>query len=481
MITIGLLLLPAAPAFGAGPRVLVVDDDGVQCPGAVYTSIQPALHAARDGDTVRVCGGDYSNTGPLIVDRRIRLAAQIPAAPAVDCLAEDVTYPPTLSVIRSEMKVTASDVTIDGVVVIAGDEPDAGIFLIDTESGYRISRNVVDNTGFGIEVENSGAQPAIVENNCVRNARFVGIASQDGELRNAVVRDNITVGGLFGFAALTPEVRSRVSITGNTSRRDVVAIGLSSSVNTDITNNNSDSTGARNVNPSPGGMIIGSANVGLVIMNNTITGERGGPIYFQRGFFGDNGSASNVGLLVSGNRVQKVNGLGIRIPPTTVPAQGNVSRSLFLSNTVQNNVQVGFTVGDGSDNNVLIANTVSGNAGGIALNGAVKTVVLANTMTDNTPLDARDAEPSQNLWLANRCVVADPATLCDNDPTGARSPLGQSRGLTPQRALQTRPDVDESRWPCLRVGVPDMDPTRGFRWATTTVVAPDAPDGTTCT
>ncbi len=51
------LLLGAGPAAGSAP--LAVDDDGVECPAAQYSSIQAAVDAARAGDTIAVCPGDY--------------------------------------------------------------------------------------------------------------------------------------------------------------------------------------------------------------------------------------------------------------------------------------------------------------------------------------------------------------------------------------------------------------------------------------
>ena len=38
-----------------------VDDDGVQCPGAIAT-IQEAVAKARNGDTILVCPGTYLKT-----------------------------------------------------------------------------------------------------------------------------------------------------------------------------------------------------------------------------------------------------------------------------------------------------------------------------------------------------------------------------------------------------------------------------------
>jgi hypothetical protein len=48
-----------ALSSAAQASTLAVDDDGVECPTAPYRSIQSAVDAARPGDTVAVCPGDY--------------------------------------------------------------------------------------------------------------------------------------------------------------------------------------------------------------------------------------------------------------------------------------------------------------------------------------------------------------------------------------------------------------------------------------
>src|SRR4051795_556319 len=58
-IVVALLAFAPSAAFGS---TLVVDDDGVQCPTATFTSINAASAAALSGDTVRVCAGAYHET-----------------------------------------------------------------------------------------------------------------------------------------------------------------------------------------------------------------------------------------------------------------------------------------------------------------------------------------------------------------------------------------------------------------------------------
>ncbi len=47
-------------AQGAYAATLTVDDDKADCPAAAYTTVQAAVDAAGDGDTVVICKGDYA-------------------------------------------------------------------------------------------------------------------------------------------------------------------------------------------------------------------------------------------------------------------------------------------------------------------------------------------------------------------------------------------------------------------------------------
>ncbi|HEY0069728.1 MAG TPA: right-handed parallel beta-helix repeat-containing protein [Chloroflexia bacterium] len=57
-LSVGLLSL-GGTAAAAKSRVLVVDDNKVECRNADYTSIQAAVTAASPGDTIKVCPGTY--------------------------------------------------------------------------------------------------------------------------------------------------------------------------------------------------------------------------------------------------------------------------------------------------------------------------------------------------------------------------------------------------------------------------------------
>jgi len=54
----------------AKSNILKVDDDGVQCPEAAYTTIQDAVDAANAGEKIQVCPGEYDGA---LVDEEVHI------------------------------------------------------------------------------------------------------------------------------------------------------------------------------------------------------------------------------------------------------------------------------------------------------------------------------------------------------------------------------------------------------------------------
>src|SRR5437763_12464273 len=61
LLVTGLIVLIALTQPALAQRVVLVDDDGAQCPGAVAT-IQEAVERASIGTTILVCPGAYFGT-----------------------------------------------------------------------------------------------------------------------------------------------------------------------------------------------------------------------------------------------------------------------------------------------------------------------------------------------------------------------------------------------------------------------------------
>ena len=139
--------------------VLLVDDDGTQCPNASYDAIQPALDDSAPGDTVLVCQGTYTDS--LSVD-----------TPGVTLTAanENVVLDGD-DRLRRGVHVQASGVTVDGLTV--RDYESSGIVVGSSEllADVRVTDNDVTTDSFYLPaVYVDGARGAQVSGNRVTDS-----------------------------------------------------------------------------------------------------------------------------------------------------------------------------------------------------------------------------------------------------------------------------------------------------------------------
>ncbi len=123
------LMVPARPGFAAESQVLVVSADGP------YTSIQEAVAAAKNGDTVQVRAGQYA--GPLEINKALKL--------------EGIGWP-----------------------VIDGNSQGTVVKLV--APGTKIEGFVIRNSGASLNEENSGlageAENLVIKNNRLEETLF---------------------------------------------------------------------------------------------------------------------------------------------------------------------------------------------------------------------------------------------------------------------------------------------------------------------
>jgi len=415
VMAVAVIAIGTAPTAGARIRTLTVDDDGAQCRNAGFNTIQSAITAAEPGDTVRVCGGSYAEA--VSIDKQVVLVAKSPAAPAVDCLARLTAYPAALAVVRGGLAVTATGSEIDGLVVTGAT---VGITTSDQGSGYRIRRSIIEgNSQFGIELQSGGDQRTSVERNCVRgngtpDAPRAGIAAEMGELRNTVIRNNITADNFEGISIAGPHPHSDVTITRNTIRREYGGINISGGAASEISHNNLDLTGVPAQLDPGSGIAIGGGTSGLWIDSNVVSGAAGAGLLFSRGIFNDANDEINVGVVVSNNTIRN-NRSGINVALPTEGALPNLANSVINNNVISENVPFsGISIAPGNNGNMLVGNTSTANGRwGISLVDLSGTTVVGNTMTGNGVLDANDTARSQNTWINNTCSTDFPeGTIC---------------------------------------------------------------------
>jgi nitrous oxidase accessory protein len=167
-------------------NVLLVDDDGTQCPNASYDAIQPALNDSAPDDTVLVCQGTYTDN--VTVD-----------TPGVTLKAANESV-----VLDGEERlgtgvhVRASGVTVDGLtvrdfesaaIVVASDEPLADVRVTDNDvttdsfylpaiyvdgaRGAQVSGNTVTDSGSGIWL--IGSRDTTIRDNELTDYSYIGI------------------------------------------------------------------------------------------------------------------------------------------------------------------------------------------------------------------------------------------------------------------------------------------------------------------
>ena len=128
----------ATDGLAGSSTAFVVDDNGVQCPTAQYTSIQTAVNAAPAGATIKVCPGTYQ--GPVLVTKALTIVG--PKGVARQRKAGDSTHQAIVVGGTNgdgfTLAAGSSGTTINGFVVDGGAQPifDAGV-------------NVTDNAGTG--------------------------------------------------------------------------------------------------------------------------------------------------------------------------------------------------------------------------------------------------------------------------------------------------------------------------------------------
>jgi parallel beta-helix repeat protein len=330
----GLGLIALALLFGSlssarsaqALSVLLVDDDGAQCPSAGYTTISDAIAAADPGDTIVVCPGTYDAT---TVDKRLTLSGytadlSTKLSKCSDRLNNPADQTTKNSIVDGGFTLAANFVTIKGFTLTNADN---GVLIPFGNDDEWITRNVIQDNSIGI---NLNGTMSLVESNCIRqnnrpgSAQGSGIYSDQGlkstRINKNIFFDNTEVGiTLLDFAGAGS--LDDVQVNNNVSSQDGDLIAIAGSTNS-------------------------------VIKGNTSTLAVGSGIFIESGTLGDPNSL----LSVTNNTIQSSGDEGI------FAEDGSLANSTIKNNKTKGNATFGIHIGDNGDNSITNNNFKNGGA-----------------------------------------------------------------------------------------------------------------------
>ncbi len=310
-------LVAALGVSSALAATLKVDDDGVQCPGAPYTTLQAAVAAAAAGDKIKVCPGSYGG-----------------------------------------------QVTIQGMVFTG-----AGETAVRTDPAnvkFALKNSVFTLNANGVYFHSAVGSKSAVKGNCFHLQSAAGVRTGYG-LRDASIAKNFFFGTTGGAGIVmdqqTATTNDRIKITGNRSEADETFAVILGTVDSSFAKNKVNGNGATFT-----AVFVGGNNANLAITGNTVTnaGTRG--IRFNTQFFpGFPPGGPSTGAIVTKNVIDKAGSHGIAVDSGA--GESALVSSTIVKNTVTDSGQSG--AGDGirivdfmamgaNGGNTVEDNTISG-------------------------------------------------------------------------------------------------------------------------
>jgi hypothetical protein len=386
----------AATVFPASPSqaqtVLTVDDNGVQCPNATFTSIQDAVDAAAAGDEIRVCPGQYNESVDVPASKpNLRLVGPAVAPSSTACYSAGTPNPSTQAIIQDINAVAIVQLNADGVrfsrFTVRGNTSSAGILTDAAHSGYQVRQNRVENNVFGIHFLSSGTTLSDAEQNCVRLNNAAGAGTGNGifaelGLENAEIEGN----SFFNqdTSAITLEGAAvdvdDVTVRGNNSREDDSIVALFNTSDVDVISNSS----RRNTGSA---IFLGPDNTGAGITNNSVDRAARGVRADASSFAGP----PSTDVTIFNNIIQNSTGThGISA------ATDSLTDSLISTNVTLFNEVDGISLATGNGHNDIRNNVAVGNG----------------TLDCNDDTTGAGTAGTDNIWTNDVGAKSDPPAIC---------------------------------------------------------------------
>ena|GEM_PF-1566930 len=226
----------------AGAKTWTVDDDGP----ADFSSIQAAINAASDNDTIYVSSGTYA--GPVIVNKSLTLIGQDPNTAIIKGTTEEQCVVLCLNVDN----VNISGFTITGSI--------KGINL--TNSNYNVisGNNIIRNSQYGIFLRNSSNN--YVNDNTVLDNTLRGIYLRENSNHNVVNNNTVSHHSEWGIYIY----RSRQNIVSNNTFSNNAERGIY------LIESNNNTFSSNTVSNNTQGISIWSSR-NIILRNNNMTGN----------------------------------------------------------------------------------------------------------------------------------------------------------------------------------------------------------------
>ena len=157
-----------------------------------YTTIQQAINAANQGDTVHVRGRTYHEN--LFINKTIQLVGENPKTTIIDGGTANTTYSPTVEIYGKDAK----NVKILNFT-LSGSKNAWGIYILFPDSsGAWIENNIITNNSGGIIADEASSNTFI--NNTITDNKFEGMEFEDSH--GNTMKNNTLTGNRYNFGLL---------------------------------------------------------------------------------------------------------------------------------------------------------------------------------------------------------------------------------------------------------------------------------------